>query len=143
VTFDPSDPTNSTIFLVFNGFNRRFIEGPGAGTKHVYRGKLSKAADSSVQVAWTDISTGFPDVPATDVAVVGQRLVVSTDLGVLVALDKDASADSVAWLRVGPNAGASGSIPLTSAFDIHIGTDGYLYAATHGRGIWRTPLSAL
>ncbi len=47
VTFDPSDPTNSTIFLVFNGFNRRFIEGPGAGTKHVYRGKLSKAADGN------------------------------------------------------------------------------------------------
>ena len=78
VIFDPSDPANSTVFLVFNGFNRRFIEGPGAGTKHVYRGKLSKAADGSVQVAWTDLSTGFPDVPATDVAVVGQRLVVST-----------------------------------------------------------------
>jgi hypothetical protein len=28
-------------------------------------------------------------------------------------------------------------------FDLHAGPDGYLYAATHGRGIWKTPISAL
>ncbi len=131
------------MYLVFNGFNRRFIEGPGAGTKHVYRGKLSKAADGSVTVAWTDLSTGFPDVPATDLVVVGKKLVVSTDLGVLVLSDKNAAPDRVRWRRVGANAGRPGSIPLTAAFDLHVGADGYLYAATHGRGIWKTPLFLL
>ena len=46
VIFDPGRPRpNSTVYLVFNGFNRRFIEGPGAGVKHVYRGKLARTAD--------------------------------------------------------------------------------------------------
>lgn len=140
VVFDPNDRTNSTIYLVFNGFNRRFIEGPGAGVKHVYRGKLRKTA-SGVSVSWTDLSVGFPDVPATDVVVVGNRLVVSTDLGVLVA-DRRATAATVTWRRVGPPPGARPwSLPLTAAFDLHVSQDGFLYAATHGRGIWRTPLA--
>ncbi len=90
VTFDPVD--NSTIYLGFNGFNRRFIEGPGAGVKHVYRGKLTKAADGAVSVAWTDLSVGFPDVPVTDIVLSGNKLIVGTDLGVVVA-DKRATPD--------------------------------------------------
>jgi hypothetical protein len=142
VIFDPADRTNSTIYLIFNGFNRRFIEGPGAGVKHVYRGKLTKTA-TGVSVAWTDLSVGFPDIPATDVLVVGHKLVVSTDLGVLVA-DRRAAADTIRWRRVGPPPGSNRwALPLTSAFDLHVGVDGFLYAATHGRGIWKTPLALL
>jgi hypothetical protein len=142
VTFDPYDPTNSTVYLVFNGFNRRFIEGPGAGVKHVYRGKLTKTA-TGVAVSWTDLSVGFPDVPATDVLVFGNRLVVSTDLGVLVA-DRRAGPDTIRWRRVGLAPGSTGfALPLTAVFDIHVSQDGFLYAATHGRGIWRTPLILL
>ncbi len=141
VTFDPSDATNSTIYVVFNGFNRRFIEGPGAGVKHVFRGSLSKTGDT-VTVAWTDLSVGFPDVPASDIVVVGDKLVVGTDLGVLVA-DRRATASTVSWKRVGPRRTGGGSLPLTAVFDLHVSADGWLYAATHGRGIWRTPLTAL
>jgi len=142
VALDPADRTNSTVYLVFNGFNRRFIEGPGAGVKHVYRGKLAKSP-SGVTVTWTDLSVGFPDVPATDVVVVGNKLVVSTDLGVLVA-DRRAGPNTVKWRRVGPAPGATRvSLPLTTAFDIHVSRDGFLYAATHGRGIWKTPLHLL
>jgi hypothetical protein len=32
---------------------------------------------------------------------------------------------------------------LTSAFDIHVSRDGFRYAATHGRGIGKTPLLLL
>jgi hypothetical protein len=138
VTFDPSD--SSTVYLGFNGFNRRFIEGPGAGVKHVYRGKLSKAADGTVSVAWTDLSVGFPDVPVTDIVIAGNSLYVGTDLGVLVA-DRRATPDTIRWRRVGFNSGTSASaLPLTAVFDLHAGADGQLYAATHGRGIWKTPL---
>jgi hypothetical protein len=142
VTVDPADRTNSTIYVVFNGFNRRFVEGPGAGVKHVYRGTLAKRPDGGVGVTWTDLSVGFPDVPATDVVVVGHRLVVGTDLGVLVA-DKNATPGRIRWARVGGNAGAAGALPLTAVFDLHVSRDGNLYAATHGRGIWRTRLSRL
>jgi hypothetical protein len=136
VAFDPYDRTNSTVYLVFNGFNRRFIEGPGAGVKHVYRGKLAKNATGAVTVTWTDLSVGFPDVPATDVVVAGNKLVVGTDLGVLVA-DKNASPDRIRWRRVGRD------LPLTTVFDLHLSGNGYLYAATHGRGIWRIPVYLL
>ncbi|MET7835508.1 glycosyl hydrolase [Micromonospora sediminicola] len=142
VTFDPNDRTNSTVYLVFNGFNRRFVEGPGAGVKHVYRGKLAKTS-TGVAVTWTDLSVGFPDVPATDVVVVGDKLVVATDLGVLVA-DRRAGPDRISWRRVGANSGASRyALPLTAVFDLHVSGDGNLYAATHGRGIWKTPLASL
>jgi hypothetical protein len=142
VMFDPYDPTNSTIYLVFNGFNRRFVEGPGAGVKHVYRGTLSRTA-GGVAVSWTDLSVGFPDVPATDVVVVGHRLVVATDVGVLVA-DRRATPESIRWRRVGAVPGTSRSaLPLTAVFDLHVSADGNLYAATHGRGLWRTPLRLL
>jgi hypothetical protein len=143
VTFDPGDATNSTIYLVFNGFNRRFIEGPGAGVKHVYKGKLSKDAGGNVSVAWTDLSVGFPDMPATDVVVVGNKLVVGTDLAVFVA-DKRATPETIKWRRVGLPATVPGlSLPLTTVFDLHVSADGFLYAATHGRGIWKTPLFLL
>ncbi|BCJ50629.1 hypothetical protein Asp14428_21040 [Actinoplanes sp. NBRC 14428] len=142
VIFDPADRTNATVLLVFNGFNRRFVEGPGAGVKHVYRGRLSRTS-TGVSVRWTDLSAGFPDVPATDVVTVGDRLVVSTDLGVLVA-DRRATAGTVRWRRVGPPPGTTRSaLPLTAVFDLHVSRDGHLYAATHGRGIWRTPLALL
>ena len=108
----------------------------------MYRGKLARTA-SGVAVTWTDLSVGFPDVPATDVLVAGTRLVVSTDLGVLVA-DRRAGPDTIRWRRVGPLPGATPvSLPLTTAFDIHVSRDGFLYAATHGRGIWKTPLLLL
>jgi hypothetical protein len=143
VMFDPSDATNSTIYLVFNGFNRRFIEGPGAGVKHVYRGKLAKNASGATTVAWTDLSVGFPDVPATDVVIAGDKLVVSTDLGVFVA-DKRATPATIRWRVVGLPVSLPGlSLPLTAVYDLHVSPDGNLYAATHGRGIWKTPLFLL
>ena len=143
VMFDPGDPTNATIYLVFNGFNRRFIEGPGAGVKHVYRGALAAGAEGAVNVTWTDLSVGFPDVPATDVVVTGNKLVVGTDLGVLVA-NKNSTPSTIRWRLVGPRSRTAGaSLPLTTVFDLHVSSNGYLYAATHGRGIWRTRLSRL
>jgi hypothetical protein len=94
-------------------------------------------------VTWTDLSVGFPDVPATDVVVVGDKLVVGTDLGVLVA-DRRADPAHIRWRRVGANSGRSGiALPLTAVYDLHVSRDGHLYAATHGRGIWKTPLRTL
>lgn len=134
---EKADPTGGTVYLVFNGYNRRFIEGPGAGVQHVFKGVVTKGA-SGVSVAWTDLSGNMPDVPATDVLRVGDKLVVGTDYGVIV---RDVAGGD--WKRVGPTPGTDGSLPLTTVFDIHVGPDGFLYAATHGRGIWKTPVSSL
>jgi len=51
---------------------------------------------------------------------------VGTDLGVLYR-----ASGSTAWKRLGTN------FPVTVAIDIEVGPDGFIYAATHGRGIWR------
>ena len=67
----------------------------------------------------------MPDVPVNDVMVARGRLVVATDLGVIVSSDGGAH-----WSRLGSN------LPYTAALDVHAGPDGRLYAATHGRGIW-------
>ncbi len=138
VYIDSVGANTATIYLVFNGYNRRFIEGPGAQQDHVWKGVLAKTGG----VTWTNESAGTPDVPATDVLRVGDKLVVGTDYGVMVG-SLDGSGNVTGWKRVGGIAGAAGALPLTTVFDISVGPDGKLYAATHGRGIWRTPISAL
>jgi hypothetical protein len=131
----------NTIYLVYNGYNRRFIEGPGSGVTHVYKGVVSTTAnaDNALAVNWTDISGNMPDVPATDVLRVGDRLVVGTDYGVIVS-----GLNGGTWTRVGASPGSSAAaLPLTTVYDLTLGPDGYLYAATHGRGIWRTLATTL
>jgi hypothetical protein len=132
-----ADPNGGTVYLVFNGYNRRFIEGPGAGVGHVFKGVVT-GSNGNLNVTWTDISGNMPDVPATDVLRIGDKLVVGTDYGVIEA-DVNPTTNAVgSWSRIGGS-----SLPLTTVFDLHEGADGNLYAATHGRGIWRTPISGL
>jgi hypothetical protein len=118
LAIDPADPTGGTAYVGFNGFSRVWIEGPGAGLGHLW-----KTTDSGA--TWTDVSGSLPDVPVNDVLLVGTKIVVATDLGVVVSSNGGAT-----WSRQGSN------LPYTATLDIHLGPDGRLYAATHGRGIW-------
>jgi hypothetical protein len=138
VYIDSVTADTATIYLVFNGYNRRFIEGPGAQQDHVWKGVLTKSGG----VAWTNESAGTPDVPATDVIRSGGTLLVGTDYGVMVGT-LNSSGDVTGWKRIGGVPGTGGALPLTTVFDLSIGPDGNLYAATHGRGIWKTSLSGL
>jgi len=111
------------LYLAASGFSRAWAEGPGAGVGHVF-----KSTDNGA--TWMDISgtgaSGLPDIPANSVQVVGSRLVVGTDLGVVIS-------DSLAggtWKRLGTN------FPSAVAIDVEEGPDGKLYVATHGRGLW-------
>jgi hypothetical protein len=121
LALDPGDPSGRTVYVGFNGFSRRWIEGPGAGLGHVW-----KTTDGGA--TWADVSGNMPDVPVNDVLIGRGRLVVATDLGVIVSAD-----DGATWSRLGAN------LPYTAALDVHAGPDGRLYAATHGRGIWSIP----
>jgi sugar lactone lactonase YvrE len=120
---NPND--SKDFFIGVNGFSRRFTEGPGAGIGHVFE---SKDAGKT----WTDISANMPDIPVNDVVVLSDgALAVATDLGVVYR-----AAGSTTWTRLGSG------FPATVAMDLQIGPDGNLYAATHGRGIWRVPVPA-
>jgi hypothetical protein len=113
---------DGTIYAVMNGFSRRFTEGPGVDEGHVF--KLDGTS-------WTDISANFPDVPANSIKeLAGGGLVVGTDLAVLYR-----APGAIDWVKLGTN------LPLTAALDVEVGPNGNdLYAATHGRGIWRIQL---
>jgi hypothetical protein len=118
LAIDPDDPSGRTAYVGFNGFSRRWTEGPGAGLGHIW-----KTADAGA--TWADASGNLPDVPVNDILFSRGKLVVGTDLGVVVSGDGGAT-----WSRLGSN------LPYTVAIDVHLGPDGKLYAATHGRGIW-------
>ena len=112
VVIDPNDADGLTAYAVFNGFSRRWNEGPGAGIGHLWRTTDGGAT-------WTDVSAGLPDVPANDVLLVGTRIVVATDLGVVVS-----SNGGTTWSRLG------GNLPYTTTLDVHLGPDDRIYAAT-------------
>ncbi len=115
----------STLYITLSGFSRAWAEGPGAGVGHLY-----KSTDGGV--SWTDASGNMPDIPANSVQAFGSNtLVVGTDLGVIVSTNGGST-----WSRLG------GNFPATTVTDVELGADGQLYAATHGRGLWRIPAGA-
>jgi len=118
VTIDPADPTGKTAYLAVNGFRRSFTEGPGAGFGHLWR-----TTDGGV--TWTNASASLPDVPASSFVINGGAWYLATDLGVLTSTNAGAS-----WNRVS-------GFPYVTVLQLRNGPDGAVYAATHGRGLWR------
>jgi photosystem II stability/assembly factor-like uncharacterized protein len=123
------DPANSMhMLLTVSGFSRKFAEGPGTTYGHVFESNDGGAT-------WTSIDgASFPDLPADSVTILPSGgIVVGTDLGVVYR--KNAASD---WQRLGGN-----SLPATVVMTVRTGPDGSLYAATHGRGIWRIDTAGL
>jgi hypothetical protein len=118
IAIDPADPSGRTAYLGFNGFSRTWTEGPGAGIGHIWK-------TSDAGATWTNASGNFPDIPVNDMIIRNGKMFVATDLGTLISTDGGAH-----WSRLGT------ALPVTTVMDIHLGPDGRLYAATHGRGIW-------
>ena len=119
IAIDPSDLSGNTAYLGINGFSRRFTEGPGAGFGHIWM-----TTDGGE--TWTDASGDFPDVPVNDILFSNGNMVVATDLATLISTDGGAH-----WSRFGTG------LPVTTVMDLTVGPDNNLYAATHGRGIWK------
>ncbi len=78
---------------------------------------------------WTDVTGNLPTAPVNDVIVVGDDLLVATDVGVFLSHDHGAS-----WLAVGRN------LPRAPVNDIRYHAKTHrVYAATFGRGAYWTP----
>jgi sugar lactone lactonase YvrE len=120
---DPGNPAHA--YAIFNGYSRRWI--PGGGVGHVfetYNGGRS----------WQDISGNLPDIGGDALVISGNRLALATDLGMYSAQANRGARTS--WSRLGSG------LPNASVNDVTPGPDGYIYAATHGRGIWRLPFGS-
>ena len=118
VTVDPDRPNHA--YAVFNGYSRRWI--PGGGVGHVfetYNGGQS----------WTDISGNLPDIPADALLIKNHRLALATDMNMYTA--QAGQGSRTWWSRLGYG------LPNASVNNVTPGPAGYIYAATHGRGIWR------
>ncbi|HZD79859.1 MAG TPA: glycosyl hydrolase [Actinomycetota bacterium] len=117
LALEPGDPQH--VFVAYGGYSRRWIDGGGVG--HVFESTDGGAT-------WTGITGNLPDVPAADVEVVGDHLVLATDLGVFTsALTSDDT-----WSRLG------GGLPNAALNSLAIAPDGsFLVAVTHGRGLWK------
>lgn len=123
VTVDPGNPAHA--YVVFNGYSRRWI--PAGGNGHVF-----ETTDGGT--SWTDISGNLPDVPGDSLLSQGGQLALATDLGMYTA--RAGQGASTSWSRLGTG------LPDASVDNVTPGPSGYIYAATHGRGIWRIPFPA-
>jgi sugar lactone lactonase YvrE len=120
VTVDPNDASH--VYAVFNGYSRRWV--PGGGVGHVF-----ESTDGGQ--SWTDISGNLPDIPGDALVISHGNLALATDAGMFTAAV--GGGTSTSWSRLGSG------LPNASVNDVTLGPDGALYAATHGRGVWRLP----
>jgi hypothetical protein len=128
VTPDPSDP--NTAFVAFGGYSRTWTEGPGsdlAGHGHIW-----KVTVNGTGATWTDVSgNGLPDVPADNLLITAKgRVLLGTDLGMVETTLSGLRSGTPSWTR--------SVLPITVVSQVIEGPDGNLYAATFGRGIYRS-----
>jgi outer membrane protein assembly factor BamB len=116
---DPNNP-----LLVYASFSA-FASGSG---HHVF-----KSADGAN--TWTDISGGLPIAPFVSVLVNPQNssnLFAGSDVGIFASSDGGST-----WSVFGPGLP---NVAVDQMFINALGTA--LYVATHGRGMWTTPINA-
>ena len=130
ISVDASDPNHAII--TYSGYDA-YATAAGTPTGHVFDVHYNPATHSAT---WTNISYDLGDQPITNVQLDSATgdIYVGTDFGVW-----ELANGATSW------APASGALPtvaiygLTLAGGKHPG-DRVLYAATHGRGVWRLAL---
>jgi hypothetical protein len=124
IAVDPNDPNHA--YISFSGYNA-YATAAGTATGHVFDVHFN-----GTTATWTDISGNIGDQPMTGIAYDGNThsLYVATDYTVLRL-----RAGSQDW-RV-----AAAGLPVVAVYGITLAPQGgVLYAATHGRGIYRLNL---
>lgn len=120
IYIDPANPYH--VWMTFSGYS---AYSPGG---HVYDVTWDPATGTGTA---RDISGNLGDQPVTDITYVPrtQALYVGTSFGVL-----SRAAGSTSWV-------AAPGMPKVATYGLTLDEHGHaLYAATHGRGIWRLPL---
>jgi photosystem II stability/assembly factor-like uncharacterized protein len=120
IAVDRSDP--AIAFLTVSGF----------GSGHVFK-------TTNYGQTWSNSSgsggTALPDIPVNTVAIhptLPDRIYIGSDVGCFMSLDA-----GVTWM---PASGGMGNVTIA---DLQFRQDGTLFAATHGRGVFKTSYSLL
>lgn len=118
-------PTNpQTAYAVYNGFNTHTPDSPG----HVFK-------TSNGGASWQDISANLPDVPTLSIVLHRSKpgvIYIGTDAGVFQSTD-----DGASWTPF------NNGMPNVAVMDLAFNSGGnLLFAATHGRSIFRVTLEA-
>jgi len=127
VTPDPSNANSA--YVVFGGYSRTWTDGPGSDLATA--GHLWKVTVTGSTSTWKDVSGNLPDVPADNMLITkAGRVLLGTDLGMVETSLTNLSTGTPSWSRT--------NLPVTVVSQVIEGPDAYLYAATFGRGIYRT-----
>jgi photosystem II stability/assembly factor-like uncharacterized protein len=113
-----ADPQNANIaYATFTGFYE------GDDTPYVLR-------TSDGGTSWTNITGNLPQAPVNTIAQSRGRLLVGSEVGVFMSTDGGAT-----WLALGTG------LPMVPVMDLRVHEPtNTLYAATFGRGMWKTTL---
>lgn len=127
ITVDPTNPNHA--WVSFSGYGS--YTSVGLQTGHVFEVTYDP---TTRKATWTDRSYDLGDAPITGIArddATGD-LYASEDFGVLRL-----SAGATGWVK------AADGMPVVAVYGLTISTSGrVLYAATHGRGVYRVALGA-
>ena len=121
ITIDPADPFH--VFAAYGEYRRPWTSEPRLG------GHVFESTDGGE--TWSDITGNLPAAAATDLLLMGDELVLSTDLGVFVSH----ASDPTLWSELGTG------IPNAAVTDLTLTPDGdTIVVATYGRGLWSIPV---
>lgn len=124
------DPNNKNVAYVALSY----FAPPGQGIWKITNLVAASAALPVLPAAqWTAAGNGIPSVPVNGLAIdpINSNIIYAgTDIGVYVSTDAGAN-----WTPFGTG------LPRSAVFDLQIQpSNRILRAATHGRGVWETPL---
>ncbi len=126
IAIDPADKNHA--WISYSGYDA-YATVAGTATGHVFEVRYNPVTHSAT---WSgDLAGNLGDQPLTSIAYAGASgdLYVGTDFGVAVL--KNGSSQ---WVP------AAGNLPPVAVYGLTIVQGRTLYAATHGRGIWRLEL---
>lgn len=116
------DPTNANrAFVGYSGYNANTPTAPG----HIF-------LTTNRGTTWTNASGNLPDIPVNTILIDPLNLndiVVGTDLGIFQSVDAGAT-----WVQ------QNNGLANVSVADLDYRPDGAVFAATHGRGMFKLAL---